>query len=182
MNSVSMSNELTELLNGQNIQEQLSVSQLVEKVLQRNEGALTSSGAVRAETGKYTGRSPKDKFIVEEPSTKDKIEWGSVNQPISSESFDKLYTKVLDYLKEKEEVFSFKGFAGADPKHRLPIQVINEFAWHNLFAHQLFIRPTEEELKGHQSHHHRRMAHRSGLRHDIGVAAGPGGRARGDAR
>ncbi|MCA1057358.1 phosphoenolpyruvate carboxykinase (ATP) [Rossellomorea aquimaris] len=151
MNSVSMSNELTELLNGQNIQEQLSVSQLVEKVLQRNEGVLTSSGAVRAETGKYTGRSPKDKFIVEEPSTKDKIEWGSVNQPISSESFDKLYTKVIEYLKEKEEVFSFKGFAGADPKHRLPIQVINEFAWHNLFAHQLFIRPETEELKGHQS-------------------------------
>ena len=105
MNSVSMSNELTELLNGQNIQEQLSVSQLVEKVLQRNEGVLTSSGAVRAETGKYTGRSPKDKYIVEEPSTKDKIDWGTVNQPISSESFDKLYTKVIKYLKEKEEVF-----------------------------------------------------------------------------
>ncbi|MBN8192074.1 phosphoenolpyruvate carboxykinase (ATP) [Bacillus sp. NTK074B] len=151
MNSVSISNELTELLNGQNIQEQLSVSQLVEKVLQRNEGVLTSSGAIRAETGKYTGRSPKDKFIVEEPTTKDKIEWGSVNQPISSESFDKLYTKVIEYLKEKEQVFSFKGFAGADPKHRLPIQVINEFAWHNLFAHQLFIRPETEELKDHQS-------------------------------
>ncbi|WP_064092716.1 phosphoenolpyruvate carboxykinase (ATP) [Rossellomorea aquimaris] len=151
MNSVSMSNELTELLNGQNIQHQLSVSQLVEKVLHRNEGVLTSSGAVRAETGKYTGRSPKDKFIVEESSTKDKIEWGSVNQPISSESFDKLYNKVVNYLKEKEEVFVFKGFAGADPKHRLPIQVINEFAWHNLFAHQLFIRPTSDELKTHQS-------------------------------
>ncbi len=151
MNSVSMSNELTELLNGQNIQEQLSVSQLVEKVLHRNEGALTSTGAVRAETGKYTGRSPEDKFIVDEPSTKDKIAWGPVNQPISSESFEKLYNKVINYLKNKEELFVFKGFAGADPKHRLPIQVINEFAWHNLFAHQLFIRPTEDELKTHQS-------------------------------
>ncbi|MCA1056816.1 phosphoenolpyruvate carboxykinase (ATP) [Rossellomorea aquimaris] len=151
MNSVSMSNELTELLSGKNIKNQLSVSQLVEKVLQRNEGVLTSSGAVRAETGKYTGRSPKDKFIVEEPSTKDKIDWGTVNQPISSESFDKLYHKVLSYLKEKEEVFVFNGFAGADPKHRLPIQVINEFAWHNLFAHQLFIRPEVEELSLHNS-------------------------------
>jgi phosphoenolpyruvate carboxykinase (ATP) len=151
MNSVSMSNELTELLNGQNIKNQLSVSQLVEKVLHRNEGVLTSSGAVRAETGKYTGRSPKDKFIVEEPSTKDKIDWGAVNQPISAESFDKLYHKVLAYLKEKEEVFVFNGFAGADPKHRLPIQVINEFAWHNLFAHQLFIRPGAEELISHKS-------------------------------
>ncbi|MEL3973944.1 phosphoenolpyruvate carboxykinase (ATP) [Rossellomorea oryzaecorticis] len=151
MNSVSMSNELTELLNGQNIKNQLSVSQLVEKVLHRNEGVLTSSGAVRAETGKYTGRSPKDKFTVEEPSTKDKIDWGAVNQPISAESFDKLYHKVLAYLKEKEEVFVFNGFAGADPKHRLPIQVINEFAWHNLFAHQLFIRPSAEELISHKS-------------------------------
>jgi phosphoenolpyruvate carboxykinase (ATP) len=151
MNSVSMSNELTELLNGQNIKNQLSVSQLVEKVLHRNEGVLTSSGAVRAETGKYTGRSPKDKFIVEEPSTKDKIDWGAVNQPISAESFDKLYHKVLAYLKEKEEVFVFNGFAGADPKHRLPIQVINEFSWHNLFAHQLFIRPDAEELTSHKS-------------------------------
>jgi phosphoenolpyruvate carboxykinase (ATP) len=151
MNSVSMSNELTELLNGQNIKNQLSVSQLVEKVLHRNEGVLTSSGAVRAETGKYTGRSPRDKFIVEEPSTKDKIDWGAVNQPISAESFDKLYHKVLAYLKEKEEVFVFNGFAGADPKHRLPIQVINEFAWHNLFAHQLFIRPGTEELISHKS-------------------------------
>ncbi len=67
--------------------------QLVEKVLSRNEGILTSSGAVRAETGKYTGRSPKDKYIVEEPSTKDKIDWGAVNQPISAEVFEKLYQK-----------------------------------------------------------------------------------------
>ena len=60
--------------------------------------------------------------------------------------FAHLYNKVLDYLKEKDELFVFKGFAGADKNHRLPIQVINEFAWHNLFAHQLFIRPSEEEL------------------------------------
>jgi phosphoenolpyruvate carboxykinase (ATP) len=149
MNSVSMSSELKELLNNQNIQIQLSVPQLVEKVLNRNEGVLTSSGAVRAETGKYTGRSPKDKFIVEETSTKEKIEWGSVNQPISVDAFDKLYTKVINYLKEKEEVFVFKGFAGADQKYRMPIQVINEFTWHNLFAHQLFIRPNNEELLEH---------------------------------
>lgn len=151
MTSVSLSNKLNELLNGKNIKVQLSVPQLVEKVLNRNEGILTNSGAVRAETGKYTGRSPQDKFTVEEPSTKDKIEWGSVNQPISTESFDKLYNKVIDYLQEKEEVFEFKGFAGADPKHRMPIRVINEYAWHNLFAHQLFIRPSQEELKDHNA-------------------------------
>jgi phosphoenolpyruvate carboxykinase (ATP) len=150
MNSVSLSN-LKELLTGQNVRVQLSVPRLVEKVLSRGEGVLSSTGAVRAETGKYTGRSPKDKFIVEEPSVKDKIDWGSVNQPISPEAFDKLYNKVIQYLKEKDEIFVFKGFAGADKKYRLPIQVVTEYAWHNLFAHQLFIRPTQEELENHHA-------------------------------
>ncbi|EEL68511.1 Phosphoenolpyruvate carboxykinase [Bacillus mycoides DSM 2048] len=142
---------LHELLNGSNAQIQLSVPQLVEKVLMRNEGKLTSTGAVSASTGKYTGRSPKDKFIVKEASVADKIAWGAVNQPISEEHFNKLYIKVLEYLKEKEELFIFKGFAGADRNYRLPIQVVNEYAWHNLFVHQLFIRPNEEELATHES-------------------------------
>lgn len=150
MNSVSIT-ELNDLLKGENIQVQLSVPQLVEKVLNRNEGVLTSTGAIRATTGKYTGRSPKDKYTVEEASSKDKIDWGSVNQPISEAVFNNLYNKVIAFLKEKEEVFVFKGFAGADKKHRMPIQVINEYAWHNLFAHQLFIRPTEEDLLDHES-------------------------------
>ncbi|MFD1739253.1 phosphoenolpyruvate carboxykinase (ATP) [Bacillus salitolerans] len=151
MNSVDVSINLKELLSGQNIYTNLSVPGLVEKVLARHEGELTATGAVRATTGKYTGRSPKDKFIVEEESVKDKIAWGSINQPISVEVFDKLYNKVLQYLKDKDELFVFKGFAGADEKYRLPIQVINEYAWHNLFAHQLFIRPTENELTSHEA-------------------------------
>ncbi|MGG4265891.1 phosphoenolpyruvate carboxykinase (ATP) [Peribacillus simplex] len=151
MNSVDVSNELHQLLTGNNVQTQLSVPQLVEKVLSRNEGVLTSTGAVKAETGKYTGRSPKDKYIVEEASVKDKVDWGSVNQPISEDVFNKLYNKVVEYLKAKEEIFVFKGFAGADESSRLPIQVVNEYAWHNLFAHTLFIRPNEEELRGHES-------------------------------
>lgn len=150
MNSVSIPNELNGLLKGENVQIQLSVPQLVEKVLTREEGLLTSTGAVRATTGKYTGRSPKDKYIVEEDSVKSKIDWVS-NQPISEAVFSNLYTKMLEYLKVQEEVFVFKGFAGADKKYRLPIQVINEYAWHNLFAHQLFIRPNDEELLDHQS-------------------------------
>ena len=151
MKTVNIASEIVDLLKGSNVTIQPSVPLLVEKVLNREEGVLTASGAVRAETGKYTGRSPKDKFIVEEPSTKDKIDWGPVNEPISKEVFDQLYTKVIGYLKEKEELFVFKGFAGADQANRLPIQVINEYAWHNLFVHQLFIRPTEEELKNHQA-------------------------------
>ncbi|MED3910645.1 phosphoenolpyruvate carboxykinase (ATP) [Peribacillus simplex] len=151
MNSVDVSNELHQLLTGNNVQTQLSVPQLVEKVLSRSEGVLTSTGAVKAETGKYTGRSPKDKYIVEEASVKDKVDWGSVNQPISEDVFNKLYNKVVDYLKAKEEIFVFKGFAGADETSRLPIRVVNEYAWHNLFAHTLFIRPNEEELRGHEA-------------------------------
>ncbi|MGE7914745.1 phosphoenolpyruvate carboxykinase (ATP) [Lysinibacillus xylanilyticus] len=149
MNSVEIANELKELLNGGNINVQLSVPQLAEKATSRGEAMLTVDGAVRAETGKYTGRSPKDKYMVEEEGTKDKIDWGKVNQPISSEVFDNLYVKVVKYLKERDELFVFKGFAGADKDSQLSIQVINEYAWHNLFAHQLFIRPTAEELTSH---------------------------------
>ena len=149
MNSVEISNELKELLSGGNIKVQLSVPQLVEKATSRGEALLTVEGALRAETGKYTGRSPKDKYTVEEADSKDQIDWGNVNQPISSEVFDNLYVKVVNYLKEKDELFVFKGFAGADKDSQLSIQVINEYAWHNLFVHQLFIRPTEEELASH---------------------------------
>ncbi|WP_141433740.1 phosphoenolpyruvate carboxykinase (ATP) [Bacillus sp. 03113] len=151
MNSISLSFELAELLTGSNIQSQLSVPQLVEKVLQRKEGSLSSTGAVCVTTGAYTGRSPKDRFIVKEAFIEDKIDWGSVNQPISDEVFSNLYRKVLLYLKQKEEIFVFKGFAGADKNYQLPIQLINEYAWHNLFAHQLFIRPTLKELNEHHA-------------------------------
>lgn len=151
MNSVEVANELKELLKGKNINTQLSVPQLVEKAVIRGEARLTTDGAIVAETGKYTGRSPKDKFIVEEESIKGKIDWGSVNQPISSEVFDNLYIKVLNYLKDKDELFVFKGFAGADKDSQLAIQVVNEYAWHNLFCHQLFIRPTQEELVSHDA-------------------------------
>ncbi|WP_070120584.1 phosphoenolpyruvate carboxykinase (ATP) [Bacillus marinisedimentorum] len=151
MNSVDLTTGLAAILNGNNVRHNLSVPELTEKALLRNEGVLTSTGALRATTGKYTGRSPKDKFIVEEASTKDKINWGPVNQPISASVFEALYDKVLTYLKEQQELFVFKGFAGADKRYRLPIQVVNEYAWHNLFARQLFIRPNEEDLRDHEA-------------------------------
>ena len=149
MNSVEIANELKELLNGENVQTQLSVPQLVEKATSRGEAVLTVDGALLAETGKYTGRSPKDKYIVEEDGSKDKIDWGKINLPISEEVFDKLYVKVVNYLKERDELFVFNGYAGADKDSQLSIKVINEYAWHNLFCHQLFIRPTKEELASH---------------------------------
>src|SRR5436305_7778087 len=118
MNSTHTENVLNGLLAKENVHIQLSVPQLVEKVLSRKEATLTSTGAIRVSTGKYTGRSPQDKFIVEEPSTKDKIGW-ETNQPISQESFSRLYDKVLAYLDQKEEIFVFNGFAGADKKSQL---------------------------------------------------------------
>lgn len=133
-----------------NVQKNLSVPLLVEKILSRNEGVLTATGAVRATTGKYTGRSPQDRFIVRDDISENTVDWGAVNQPIDEASFDKLYNKVINHLNEKNELFSFRGFAGADPKYRLSVEVINEYAWHNLFARQLFIVPTEEELKQHE--------------------------------
>src|SRR4051812_36848510 len=109
MNSVHIPNELTELLDESNVHLQLSVPQLVEKILSRNEGKLTSTGAISVSTGKYTGRSPQDKFIVMEDSIKDKIAWGNLNQPISADIFNNLYHKVLEYLKQQNELFVFKG-------------------------------------------------------------------------
>ncbi|ANU11493.1 phosphoenolpyruvate carboxykinase [Planococcus antarcticus DSM 14505] len=151
MTSVNFANDLKDLLTGQNVHVQLSVPQLVEAATSRGEAVLTREGAVKAETGKYTGRSPKDKYMVEEESSKNKVDWGNVNRPISSEVFEKLYAKVIKHLKEKDALFVFKGFAGADHESRVPIQTINEYAWHNLFAHQLFIRPSAEELAAHEA-------------------------------
>ncbi|KHE67057.1 phosphoenolpyruvate carboxykinase (ATP) [Halobacillus sp. BBL2006] len=146
MSAINQMSELNLLLAQEHVHHQLSVPQLVEKILERHEGTLTNKGAIQATTGAYTGRSPKDKFIVKDDVSADKVDWGKVNQPIDENTFITLYHKVLDYLKDRDELFSFKGFAGADEKFRLPIRVINEFAWHNLFAHQMFIRPEEDEV------------------------------------
>ncbi|SES34175.1 phosphoenolpyruvate carboxykinase (ATP) [Salipaludibacillus aurantiacus] len=148
MSMIHFEAELSRVLQGENVNKDLSVPHLVEKALERGEGILTSTGAFRATTGNYTGRSPKDKFIVEEPSTVDKIAWGPVNKPISSDIFERLYEKVLHYLSNKDELFVRHGLAGADKNYQLPIRIVNEFAWHNLFVRQLFIRPTEQELQG----------------------------------
>jgi phosphoenolpyruvate carboxykinase (ATP) len=86
-----------------------------------------------------------DKFIVSDAVSSKTVEWGPVNQPISTQRFDALYKKVLTHLKKQDELFVFNGYAGADKKYQLPIQVVNEFAWHNLFAQQLFIRPSTEQ-------------------------------------
>ncbi|MCS4485281.1 phosphoenolpyruvate carboxykinase (ATP) [Staphylococcus americanisciuri] len=120
---------------------QLTKTELYNKILKRDEAELTELGAINAKTGEYTGRSPKDKYIVDNPQVKDDIDWGSVNQAISEEKFLNLYHQVLEYLDAKEEVFVFNGYAGSDKDSQLKLTVVNEFAWHNLFAQNMFIRP-----------------------------------------
>ena len=123
----------------------LSPPQLAEAVIRRGEGRLSSTGAVVVTTGKYTGRSPDDKFIVDTPGVHDRIDWGSVNRPVSREAFDALVRRVKEYF-DGREVFVFDGLAGADRKYTRKFRVINELAHQNLFIHQLLVRPTEEEL------------------------------------
>ena len=124
----------------------LDPAQLTEAALRRGEGKLCKTGALVVTTGKYTGRSPDDKFIVDTPAIHDDIAWGKVNRPISREKFDSIKNKALAYL-EGKEIFVFDGMAGADPKYTRKFRVINELASQNLFIHQLLIRPTEEELE-----------------------------------
>lgn len=130
-------------------QRNLAVAKLVESALCNGEGHLTSTGALQVTTGKYTGRSPKDKFIVRESDTADHVAWGEVNQAITSEQFDSLYNKTINYMKNRK-LFVFDGYAGADLAYRLPVRFINEYAWQNLFVQQLFIRPTTNELLTHE--------------------------------
>jgi phosphoenolpyruvate carboxykinase (ATP) len=136
---------LCQLIQGNNVNKDLPVPHLIEKMLARKEGHLTATGAFVAKTGEYTGRSPMDKFIVKEASSERDIHWGSVNKPISSETFERLYERVLHYLADKDELFVRQGFAGADTNYQYPIRVVNELAWHNLFVRQLFIRPEQEK-------------------------------------
>lgn len=133
--------DLKDLLPGHSgtVYHNLPVPKLVEMALIHGEGAITASGALRVVTGKYTGRSPDDKFLVETADLADEIWWQN-NKRISEKNFAGLYGKVVDYLKNKD-LYVFEGCAGADPAYALPVRIINEFAWQNLFVHQLFIRP-----------------------------------------
>lgn len=123
----------------------LPVASLVEEALFRGEGTLSDKGALVVETGKYTGRSPDDKFIADTPSVHGEIAWGKINVPIAPERFAAIKAKMLAYLQNRD-VYVFDGFAGADPKYTKRFRVVNELASQNLFIHQLLIRPTPAEL------------------------------------
>ncbi len=123
----------------------LSPEELSNKTLALGQGELSDTGALSVNTGKFTGRSPKDKFTVKDDITKDSVDWGDINIPFEPEAFDKLYNKVCAYFDGKE-VYVRDSYACADPKYRLNIRVVNETPWANLFCNDLFLRPTEEEI------------------------------------
>ena len=122
-----------------------SPARLIEKAVSRGEGILTSTGALAVTTGKYTGRSPKDRFIVDTPDVHDKIAWGNVNVPFSEEDYQRVHDEVISYLSERR-IFMVHGIAGADRRYSRKILVLTELASQALFAHQMLVRPTEEEL------------------------------------
>ena len=142
--------ELKELgLRDQSVYRNLTVGELVDDIVANNEGLIGLRGAAMVDTGIYTGRSPKDKYIVDEPSSNSDIWWGPVNQKISEETFNELYDQVTNFynLNSQSKTYVFDGFAGADPKHTLSIRIIAKKAWQAHFVHNMFIRPEGNQLK-----------------------------------
>lgn len=124
---------------------QLSSEELHAETLQKGQGKEASSGALAVNTGEFTGRSPKDRFIVKDDVTRDAVWWGNINIPFETDKFDALYDRVMGFLSEKE-IYVRDCYACADENYKLSIRVINETPWMNLFAHNMFLRPSDEEL------------------------------------
>ncbi|MGC1472307.1 MAG: phosphoenolpyruvate carboxykinase (ATP) [Psychroserpens sp.] len=126
---------------------QLSSDELHDLTISKGQGEEASSGALAVKTGEFTGRSPQDRFIVKDDITKDRVWWGNINIPFESDQFQKLYDKVTAYLSGKE-IYVRDSYACADENYKLNIRVVNEYPWSNMFAYNMFLRPTAEELHG----------------------------------
>ena len=124
---------------------QLSPKELHDITVEKGQGVTANNGALAINTGEFTGRSPKDRFIVKDDITADKVWWGPINLPFSPQNFDDLYGRVTDYLSGKE-IYVRDAFACADDNYRLNIRVVNEFPWSNMFASNMFLRPDKASL------------------------------------
>ncbi len=132
--------------NTKEIYRNLSYDEIFAHEQKKNETTLTSQGAMSVDTGIFTGRSPKDKYFVEEPSSKDELWWGNINQPTSEAVFNELYEKSVAYLSNKA-LYVFDGYAGARKSTRLNLRVVSETAWQHHFSTNMFIRPSQADLK-----------------------------------
>jgi phosphoenolpyruvate carboxykinase (ATP) len=149
MPSPSIAEAVRALAAGPQVHQNLPAAQLVESALLRGEARLAAKGALVAATGARTGRSPRDKFTVDDDLTHDSVDWGRVNQPFSAEKFDALLERVLAHMRERD-LFVEDLDCGADQRYRLPIRIMAEYAWHALFVRQLFVRPPAANLPTHQ--------------------------------
>ena len=127
----------------------LSTPELYEEIVKRREGIIAHLGPLVVRTGQFTGRSPKDKFVVEEETSKDNIWWGAVNVPYDEDRFDELHRRMLSYLQLKD-VFVQDCWCGTDPDYRMPVRIITQYAWHSLFVRNMFVLATPDELKVHE--------------------------------
>jgi phosphoenolpyruvate carboxykinase (ATP) len=138
------------LVAGPLVHANMTVAELVETSLKRGEGHLAANGALVAVTGARTGRSPKDKFTVDDAVTHEVVDWGKVNKPFAPAKFDALLERVIEHLKGRE-LFAQDLYCGADPAYRLQIRVVSEYAWHALFVRDLFVRPEAADLAKHHA-------------------------------
>lgn len=134
------------LRNLKNVCWNLPTPALYEETLKRDEGIMSHLGPLVVRTGQFTGRSPKDKFIVEESTSRDQIWWGEVNRPFDSGKFDEMHRRMASYLQGKD-VYVQDCWCGADKEYRMPVRIITQYSWHSLFARNMFIIPTAEELE-----------------------------------
>ncbi|MEJ2006407.1 MAG: phosphoenolpyruvate carboxykinase (ATP), partial [Cyclobacteriaceae bacterium] len=131
-------------IKGANIHWNLTPETLQEMTVASGMGTETGNGTLVVNTGKFTGRSPQDRFIVKDDYTKDKVWWGRINKPISPENFDKLYNEVVTYLSGKE-IFARDGYVCSDPNYRMNVRTVTEYPWSNFFVNSMFLRPSQEE-------------------------------------
>ena len=135
------------LNNVSKIHRNLNVDNLIDEILKNKEGVISSTGAPIVDTGKFTGRSPKDKYIVDEPSSNSQIWWGLVNQKIDEKVFDELFSKIVDYYNsDQNDTYMFDGYAGFDPKYSINVRILAKRAWQAHFVHNMFIRPESKDL------------------------------------
>lgn len=130
-----------------NAKHNLQPAALVEKTIVLGQGKLSSTGALVIKTGEFTGRSPKDRFIVKDSTTENTVDWGDVNLPIDQATYQDLFDKIIAYKESRPEIYTRDAYACANPNYRLDIRVHTEFPWQNLFAYNMFLRPTKKDLE-----------------------------------